>query len=45
MAILYTLLRGKKIAKKGDIFKKLLEDVDFAILNPEQITGESGLLK
>jgi len=46
MAILNTLWRGKKMAKeKDDLIEKLLEDIDFSKLKPEQITGESGLLK
>jgi putative transposase len=46
MAILNTLRRGNKMAiEKDDLIEKLLEDVDFSKLTPEQITGESGLLK
>ena len=46
MVILNTLWRGKKMAKeKDDLIERLLEDVDFSKLTPEQITGESGLLK
>jgi len=46
MAILITLWRGKKMAKeKDDLIEKLLENIDFSKLKPEQITGESGLLK
>lgn len=30
---------------KDELIEKLLEDVDFSKLTPEQITGESGLLK
>src|SRR5271157_1358400 len=36
----------KKMAKtKDDLIEQLLKDVDFSKLTPEQITGESGLLK
>ena len=36
----------KKMAKpKDDLIEQLLKDVDFSKLSPEQITGESGLLK
>lgn len=46
MAIKNTLEKGEKMAKdKDDLIEKLLEDVDFSKLTPEQITGESGLLK
>jgi len=31
--------------EKDDLIEKLLEDIDFSKLKPEQITGESGLLK
>ncbi len=31
--------------EKDDLIEKLLEDIDFRKLKPEQITGESGLLK
>ena len=31
--------------EKNDLIEKLLENIDFSKLKPEQITGESGLLK
>lgn len=31
--------------EKDNLIEKLLEDIDFSKLTPEQITGESGLLK
>ena len=31
--------------EKDDLIEKLLENIDFSKLKPEQITGESGLLK
>jgi transposase-like protein len=31
--------------EKDELIEKLLEDIDFSKLSPEQITGESGLLK
>lgn len=31
--------------EKDELIEKLLEDIDFSKLTPEQITGESGLLK
>jgi transposase-like protein len=33
------------VTLKDDLIEQLLKDVDFSKLTPEQITGESGLLK
>jgi putative transposase len=46
MAIYNTIWRGRKMATtRDDLIEQLLKDVDFSKLTPEQITGQSGLIK